>query len=186
VCSVFRVTLKTIHLISSVYFAAEEINRNSYILPNTSLIVKIECNLIADNVKRIWSLKKKEIIPNYYCKNQRRYLIVLTGPIWITSYILGPFLYFSQTPEVSQRGLHLLKYNLTTVWVSEYQGWLKGREFIYIHILIYQIYRLGTFFGKNKNFMTNGQEKQHNVSCFTKGFSLSVLVQQFTRSWIWY
>ncbi|NP_001098660.1 vomeronasal receptor Vmn2r79 precursor [Mus musculus] len=103
-----KVTLKTIHLISSVYFAAEEINRNSYILPNTSLIVKIECNLIADNVKRIWSLKKKEIIPNYYCKNQRRYLIVLTGPIWITSYILGPFLYFSQTPELYCGHFHLL------------------------------------------------------------------------------
>lgn len=129
-CSVFRVTLKTIHLISSVYFAAEEINKNIYILPNISLIVKIECNLIADNVKRIWSLKKKEIIPNYYCKNQRRYLIVLTGPIWITSYILGPFLYFSQTPEVSQRGLHLLKYNLTTVWVSELT---KRKKFIYIY-----------------------------------------------------
>ncbi|EDL06809.1 mCG114795 [Mus musculus] len=103
-----KVTLKTIYLISSVYFAIEEINRNIHILPNISLLVKIDCNLIEDNVERVWSLKKKEIIPNYYCKNQRRYLIVLTGPIWITSYILGPFLYFSRTPELYCGYFHLL------------------------------------------------------------------------------
>jgi vomeronasal 2 receptor len=97
-------------LISSLYFAIEEINRNIHILPNISLLVKIECNLIVDNEERVWSMKRKEIIPNFYCKNQRRYLIVLTGPLWITSYRLGPLLYFSRTPEVSQGGLHLLKY----------------------------------------------------------------------------
>ncbi|XP_031243112.1 vomeronasal type-2 receptor 116-like [Mastomys coucha] len=97
-----QVTRKTIQLISSVYFAIEEINRNIYILPNISLLVKIECNLIADN----W--EKKDIIPNYYCKNQRRYLIVLTGPPWITSYKLGPFLYFSRTPELYCGYFHLL------------------------------------------------------------------------------
>ncbi|XP_034375154.1 vomeronasal type-2 receptor 116-like [Arvicanthis niloticus] len=102
-----QVTPKTIHLISSVYFAIEEINRNFHILPNISLLVKIECNLIADNIERVWSMKKKEIIPNYYCKNQRRYLVVLTGPIWITSYKLGPMLYFSRTPEIYCGYFHL-------------------------------------------------------------------------------
>uniref|UniRef100_D3ZEQ5 Vomeronasal 2 receptor, pseudogene 67 n=1 Tax=Rattus norvegicus TaxID=10116 RepID=D3ZEQ5_RAT len=95
-----QVTRKTIHLISSVYFAIEEINRNIHILPNISLLVKTECNLFADNVDTVRSLKKKEIIPNYYCKHQRRYLIVLTGPPWLTSYKLGPFLFFSRTPEL--------------------------------------------------------------------------------------
>uniref|UniRef100_A0A0G2K5B5 G-protein coupled receptors family 3 profile domain-containing protein n=1 Tax=Rattus norvegicus TaxID=10116 RepID=A0A0G2K5B5_RAT len=103
-----QVTSKTIHLISSIYFAIEEINRNIHILPNISLLVKIECNLIVDNLKRGWSLKKKEIIPNYYCEHQRRYLIVLTGPLWITSYKLGPFLFFSRTPELYCGYFHLL------------------------------------------------------------------------------
>ncbi|GAB1303359.1 Vomeronasal 2, receptor 78 [Apodemus speciosus] len=93
------VTRKTIHLISSAYFAIEEINRNVHILPNISLLVKVECNILKDNVENVRSLKRKEIIPNYYCKNQKRYLIVLTGPIWMASYVLGPFQYISRTPE---------------------------------------------------------------------------------------
>ncbi|XP_052033691.1 vomeronasal type-2 receptor 116-like [Apodemus sylvaticus] len=102
-----QVTRKTIHLISSLYFAIEEINRNVNILPNISLLVKIECNLIADNENSVWSLKKKEMFPNYYCKNQRRYIIVLTTPIWITTYKLGPILYFSRTPEIYCGYFHL-------------------------------------------------------------------------------
>ncbi|XP_034373404.1 vomeronasal type-2 receptor 116-like [Arvicanthis niloticus] len=90
----------TIHLISSVYFAIEEINRNIYILPNISLLVDIQCNSLVDYVIRVWFLQNVKLIPNYYCKNQRRYLIVLTGPLWITSYKLGPILYFSRTPEI--------------------------------------------------------------------------------------
>ncbi|XP_034374836.1 vomeronasal type-2 receptor 116-like [Arvicanthis niloticus] len=103
-----QVTPKTIHLISSVYFAIEEINRNTHILPNMSLIVKIECNLNKDNKKGELSLKKKEIIPNYYCKNQRRYLIVLTGPDWLVSTKTGRFLYISGTPELYCGYFHLL------------------------------------------------------------------------------
>ena len=108
-------TPKTVLLMSSVYFAIEEINRSIHILPNISLQVKIECNLMLDHLKGDLSLKRKEIVPNYYCKNQRRYLIVLTGPLWITSYLFGPILYFSRTPEVSHQGLYLMKYCLTTV-----------------------------------------------------------------------
>ncbi|XP_052039665.1 vomeronasal type-2 receptor 116-like [Apodemus sylvaticus] len=103
-----QVTPKTIHFISSAYFAFEEINRNVHILPNISLLVNVECNLIKDIVENVWSLRKKEIIPNYYCKNQRRYLIVLTGPVWMTSYKLGPFQYFSRTPEVYCGYFHFL------------------------------------------------------------------------------
>ena len=121
-CSVFRVTHKTIHLISSAYFAIEEINRDVHILPNISLLVKVECNIIEDNMEKVWSLKRKGIIPNYYCKNQRRYIIVLTGPIWMASYLLGPFQYFSRTPEVSNTGLLLRECYLSAVGISEYQG----------------------------------------------------------------
>ena len=46
--------------------------------------------------------KSEDLIPNYYCKNERRYLIVLTAPIWAVSTKLGPFLFMSRIPEVSQ------------------------------------------------------------------------------------
>ena len=120
-CSVFRVTPKTILFISSVYFAIEEINRDIHILPNISLQVQVECNLMLDHMKGYLYLKRKEIVPNYYCKNQRRYLIVLTAPLWITSYKFGPILYFSRTPEVSPKGVYLMKDYLTTVCVSQCQ-----------------------------------------------------------------
>uniref|UniRef100_A0A8C2MW81 G-protein coupled receptors family 3 profile domain-containing protein n=1 Tax=Cricetulus griseus TaxID=10029 RepID=A0A8C2MW81_CRIGR len=81
-----QLTLMNIHLISSLYFAMEEINRNSHILPNISLMVNIKCNLVN--------------FPNYYCKNQRKYIIVLTGPMWLLSAVLGPSLYMSGTPEL--------------------------------------------------------------------------------------
>ena len=99
-CSVFRVTPKTIHLIFSVYLAIEEINKDYHILPNISLLVNIECDQRIYDKKSGLGLKSKEIIPNYYCRNQRRYLIVLTIPEWTVSTSLGPFLYISRIPEV--------------------------------------------------------------------------------------
>ncbi|XP_034373868.1 vomeronasal type-2 receptor 116-like [Arvicanthis niloticus] len=103
-----QVTPKTIHLISSVYFAIDEINRSIHILPNISLLVKIECNLMLDHVEGGLFFKRNEIIPNYYCKNQRRYLIALTAPLWMTSYKFGPILYFSRTPEIYCGNFHFI------------------------------------------------------------------------------
>jgi vomeronasal 2 receptor len=99
------VTPKTNHLIFSVYLALEEINKNSHILPNISLVVNIECVLLKYGEKTGLGLKHEEFIPNYYCANERRYLIVLTAPIWAVSTKLGPFLFMSRIPEVSQDGL---------------------------------------------------------------------------------
>ncbi|XP_051047584.1 vomeronasal type-2 receptor 116-like [Phodopus roborovskii] len=103
-----RLTAKNIHLIFSLYFALKEINQNPHILPNISLLVKVKCNLLND--WRIKSLTSKSgaIIPNYHCINQRRYLIVLTGPMWLTSAILGPLLYISKRPELYYGPFHPL------------------------------------------------------------------------------
>uniref|UniRef100_A0A8C8T8X3 G-protein coupled receptors family 3 profile domain-containing protein n=1 Tax=Peromyscus maniculatus bairdii TaxID=230844 RepID=A0A8C8T8X3_PERMB len=96
-----QLTPKNVHLILSLYFAMEEINRNPHILPNISLLVNIKCNLIADQKRSGISAKRSENFPNYYCRNQRKYFIVLTGPMWVLPATLGPFLYMSKTPQVS-------------------------------------------------------------------------------------
>ncbi|XP_040589941.1 vomeronasal type-2 receptor 116-like [Mesocricetus auratus] len=103
-----KLTTKNIHLIFCLYFALEDINKDPYILPNISLLVKIECNLMDD--WRNYSLFKKigEFLPNYYCINQRRYLIVLTGPIWLASVMLGPLLYMTNRPELYYGPFHPL------------------------------------------------------------------------------
>uniref|UniRef100_A0A8C6I567 Vomeronasal 2, receptor 70 n=1 Tax=Mus spicilegus TaxID=10103 RepID=A0A8C6I567_MUSSI len=97
-----QVTPKTRHLIFSVYLALEEINDSFHILPNISLVVNIECVLQKYGEKTGLLLRSEELIPNYYCINERRYLIVLTAPSWAISTKLGPFLFMSRIPEVSQ------------------------------------------------------------------------------------
>lgn len=88
----------------------EEINRNLHILPNISLLVNIKCNVFDGHIKSIFSSKRSEYFPNYYCSKERRYLITLTGPRWRASAIFGFLLYLSRTPEVSLGGLILMKY----------------------------------------------------------------------------
>ncbi|OBS71513.1 hypothetical protein A6R68_13910, partial [Neotoma lepida] len=95
-----QLTPKNIHLIFSLYFAMEEINRNPHILPNISLLVNIKCKLMADQKRSGLSAKRSAIFPNYYCKNQRKYLIILTGPMWVLPATLGSFLYMSRTPQL--------------------------------------------------------------------------------------
>ncbi|XP_027263735.1 vomeronasal type-2 receptor 116 [Cricetulus griseus] len=95
-----QLTPKNIHLIFSLYFAMEEINRNPHILPNISLLVNISCNLMGDQKRSRLYAKRTVNFPNYYCKDQRKYIIVLTGPMWLLSSFLGPLLYMSKTPEL--------------------------------------------------------------------------------------
>ncbi|XP_051005412.1 vomeronasal type-2 receptor 116-like [Acomys russatus] len=103
-----KLTTKNIHLILSLYYAIEDINRNPYILPNMSLLVKVECNLLAKKSKIILSSKRGDYFPNYDCRNQRRYLIVLTGPMWLPTAMFGPLLYISRTPELYYGPFHPL------------------------------------------------------------------------------
>ncbi|NP_001371877.1 vomeronasal receptor Vmn2r71 precursor [Mus musculus] len=103
-----QVTPKINHLIFSVYLALEEINKNCHILPNISLLVNTECNGRKYDEKTGLALKSEKIVPNYSCTNERRYLIVLTAPIWAVSTKLGPFLYISRIPELYCGHFHLL------------------------------------------------------------------------------
>ncbi|XP_032751852.1 vomeronasal type-2 receptor 116-like [Rattus rattus] len=103
-----QLTTKNIHLILSLYFSIEEINSNPQVLPNISLLVKIECNLLTDRSKISLSSRKGDYFPNFHCRNQRRYLIVFTGPMWLPTAMLGPLLYISRTPELYYGPFHPL------------------------------------------------------------------------------
>jgi hypothetical protein len=151
------VTPKTNHLIFSVYLALEEVNKNCHILPNISLLVNIECNGRKYDEKTGLALKIENIIPNYSCTNERTYLIVLTAPIWAVSTKLGPFLFMSRIPEVSQDGIILRKYFLTSVRLSDYEGSLKGRGRCNVHYDLSNLYLwIDMFCGKHNNFIING------------------------------
>ncbi|XP_012980142.2 vomeronasal type-2 receptor 116-like [Mesocricetus auratus] len=106
-----QLTTKNIHLILSLYFAIDEINRDPHVLPNISLLVKVECKLLADWSKISLSSKRGDYFPNYHCRNQRRYLVVLTGPMWLPSAMLGPLLYISRIPELYYGPFHPLLSN---------------------------------------------------------------------------
>ncbi|XP_051005270.1 vomeronasal type-2 receptor 116-like [Acomys russatus] len=103
-----NLTPKNIHLIFSLYFAMEEINKNPSILPNISLLVKVKCNILADLWKTSLSENRRKYTPNYYCENQIRYLVVLTGPLWLISAMHSPHLYISRTPELYYGHFHPL------------------------------------------------------------------------------
>ena len=87
----------------------EEINKNGHILPNISLLVNIECGLELYGERTGLAFKSEEFIPNYYCRNHRKYLIVLTTPKWGVSTSIGQLLYISRIPEVSHVKIILRK-----------------------------------------------------------------------------
>uniref|UniRef100_A0A8C6I2X2 Vomeronasal 2, receptor 68 n=1 Tax=Mus spicilegus TaxID=10103 RepID=A0A8C6I2X2_MUSSI len=102
-----KVTPKTNHLIFSVYLALDEINMNIHILPNISMVANIECFLQKDGEKTGLALQRKEFIPNYYCTDERRYLIIFTAPIWAVTTRLGPLMFMYSIPELYCGHFHL-------------------------------------------------------------------------------
>ena len=95
---------------------------NFHILPNISLVVNIECLRKKYDEKTGLALQTEEFIPNYYCTDERRYLIIFTAPIWAVTTRLGPLMFMYSIPEVSQGGLIIRKYFLTTKSLSQYEG----------------------------------------------------------------
>ncbi|XP_031240745.1 vomeronasal type-2 receptor 116-like [Mastomys coucha] len=103
-----QLTTRNIHLIFSLLFAFKQINRNSQILPNISLIVKVDCAKKEDlQIITIFS-KSDTFIPNYNCKHKRRLLTVLTGPRWFSSLIWGPLLHIFAVPQLYYGQFHPL------------------------------------------------------------------------------
>ncbi|XP_040590002.1 vomeronasal type-2 receptor 116-like [Mesocricetus auratus] len=88
-------------------FTMDEVNRNPDLLPNKSLVFDFS----ADNFVRVSQLytpiptlkQDPNILPNYECKKGMTCNVMLTGPNWKTSMMLGTFMDLHKT----QRAIHL-------------------------------------------------------------------------------
>lgn len=91
-------------LILAMLFAIEEINRNSHLLPNTSLGIEVY-NLIPAEKNILeslfyWLTGLSIFIPNYCCRKERKSAALLTGTRWKTSEIIGTVLHLYKFPQV--------------------------------------------------------------------------------------
>ncbi|XP_021023336.1 vomeronasal type-2 receptor 116-like [Mus caroli] len=101
-------TTRNIHLVLALLFAIKQINRNIHILPNISLIVKVNCAKKEDLQMTNMYSNRDAAIPNYNCKHGRRILTVLTGPRWFSSALLGPLLHIFAIPQLYYGPFHPL------------------------------------------------------------------------------
>ncbi|XP_040589753.1 vomeronasal type-2 receptor 116-like [Mesocricetus auratus] len=89
----------------SFIFAIEEINRNSHILPNTSLgfdLYNVNSNQCDTLEAPFLCLTGTEtMIPNYTCRRQKKVAAILTGVSWTTSAYIGRLLNLYKYPQVS-------------------------------------------------------------------------------------
>nr|XP_042124821.1 vomeronasal type-2 receptor 116-like [Peromyscus maniculatus bairdii] len=88
-------------------FSLDEVNRNPDLLPNMSLVFHWSKD-VCKTVSKLFSLlplteENQEYYPNYECNEEHTCLVVLTGPNWETSALVGTFL----DPYRSQQILQL-------------------------------------------------------------------------------
>ncbi|KAL1764270.1 vomeronasal type-2 receptor 116 isoform X2, partial [Sigmodon hispidus] len=84
-------------------FAIEEINRNTHILPNTS--IGFDLYALLNNQ---WSILQEAFIcltgtgkdiPNYTCRRELKAAALLTGTSWVTSASIGRLLNLYKYPQ---------------------------------------------------------------------------------------
>ena len=85
-------------------FAIEEINRNTHILPNTSLgfdlynVFSKQWNILKETFHCLTGMGKS--IPNYTCRRHNKAAALLTGTSWATSAHIGRLLNLYKYPQV--------------------------------------------------------------------------------------
>lgn len=92
-------------LVLALLFAIEEINKNSHILPNTTLGLEVyNLPYFERNVLRgvfYWLTGLGIFIPNYSCRKESKSVAALTGISWKTSELIGTVLHLYKFPQVS-------------------------------------------------------------------------------------
>lgn len=93
----------------AMLFAIEEINRNSHLLPNTSLGIEVY-NVGYAEVKVLesvfhWFTDLSFLSPNYFCRKDSKSAALLTGTSGKTSELMGTLLHLYKFPQVSESGM---------------------------------------------------------------------------------
>ncbi|XP_055473848.1 LOW QUALITY PROTEIN: vomeronasal type-2 receptor 116-like [Psammomys obesus] len=90
----FRIPTWKYEFILILLFATDEINRNLYILPNTSLLFSMYVNMCSDTLRAIDEPSSPQsnslYFPNYIC-GVSVYMVELTGSLWAMSLKLATF-----------------------------------------------------------------------------------------------
>ncbi|XP_059109653.1 vomeronasal type-2 receptor 116-like isoform X3 [Peromyscus eremicus] len=98
---------KNKHFPLALAFSLDEVNRNPDLLPNMSFVFEFSesgCKTVSE----LYSLmplfeEKQDFPPNYNCNEETTCIVMLTGPIWEASAMVGT----SLDPYRSQKVLHL-------------------------------------------------------------------------------
>ncbi|KAL1764860.1 vomeronasal type-2 receptor 116-like, partial [Sigmodon hispidus] len=84
-------------------FSMDEVNRNPDLLPNISLAFEFAeggCKTVLHLYNILhFSEKSQNTHPNYMCSEENTCIIVLTGPDWATSAMVGRVLNIYNTPQ---------------------------------------------------------------------------------------
>ncbi|XP_059104949.1 vomeronasal type-2 receptor 116-like [Peromyscus eremicus] len=86
-------------------FAIEEINRNTHILPNTSLgfelynAIDSHLNILEETLLFLTGMRIN--IPNYTCRREKKAAALLTGTAWETSIQIGRLLNLYKYPQIT-------------------------------------------------------------------------------------
>uniref|UniRef100_A0A8C2N3B4 G-protein coupled receptors family 3 profile domain-containing protein n=1 Tax=Cricetulus griseus TaxID=10029 RepID=A0A8C2N3B4_CRIGR len=92
-------------LLLAMLFAIEEINRNSHLLPNTSLGIEVynlpfsEMNVLQTVFN--WFTGLSTFSPNYFCGIERKSAALLIGIRWKTSELIGTLLHLYKFPQLT-------------------------------------------------------------------------------------
>ncbi|ERE72704.1 vomeronasal type-2 receptor, partial [Cricetulus griseus] len=100
-----RVMEQNYQLLLAMLFAIEEINRNSHLLPNTSLGIEVynlpfsEMNVLQTVFN--WFTGLSTFSPNYFCGIERKSAALLIGIRWKTSELIGTLLHLYKFPQLT-------------------------------------------------------------------------------------
>lgn len=96
----------------SLAFTVDEVNRNSDLLPNKSLefyLPDVNCKDVFQlDVPNVFFELDPSVIPNYVCSEDIECAVILTGPNWATSAIIGTVMYIYKSQQVRFYGVGLL------------------------------------------------------------------------------
>lgn len=105
IVSFYRTPTASYKFVLALAFSIDEVNRNSNLLPNVSLVFELPaggCHPVSQLHSLIHnSEQSQEAPPNYVCYEDIGCAVLLTGPYWATSVIMWKIMDLYQSQQVS-------------------------------------------------------------------------------------